>query len=819
MKIKTKLALNLVTVIVMIAAVSITSIVGMWFVKGKLFYLTERSTPFQVRTLDLQRVVQGVTADLVKVGAADSLNDFKTYKVEAEKSLAEVRTIEGGLKELSGGGDLETHKELSDTATELFGITEGRLQSVAEATAVGKDLSQKLTAAVKQLRELDAKIKSLQSSKNATFSTSFEKTKDITGAVRKLETFSAALKDLQLALSEMFRATGRKQVIVAKGKAATALSKIQQNDYLKTSKTVSSDDIQKLAAKLDEVQKAQLAMFEQPTDEKKNAFDTASRDLNERLSGVILATEQDSGLASEAYNYEVGKQGTAYTQSNSANAILTLNAELLAQGLAIEGQTARLFSLDTAQGLAATRDELHKCFNRIDSVEKSLTRQLQAAGAKNEEKTLRSVAGSLRTIQSAIFAEKTGIIAKLNNSVAMTEKSRAAMQKLREIVNKQSQKGRETITAASGEQAKAIGMVNRLVNISITVIAVIGIIAIVLGIAFGAWVYRSISKPLADLVRITDQVSDGDLRCTVDTSSKDEIGIVLASVGKMVANLHRIVASISDSTHRLASSSQQLSVTAVTLEQGAQEQSGQVERSAAAISEMSQTNIDVARNSAETSDTAAVMKKTAEDGHKTMFETVSELDKFAVSVQETASRVESLGQRSDEINHIVDLIKDVADQTNLLALNAAIEAARAGDQGRGFAVVADSVRQLAQRTTEATEEIGQTVRSMQSDVQVSVELMQYERNSVQHLVEMVRTTMGEIDQISGYVEKVASMVAQIAVATEQQSAVSADVSDSMEGLAGITKQLVHSLNDIKSESGDLSRLADELNRMAEWFKV
>jgi len=194
-------------------------------------------------------------------------------------------------------------------------------------------------------------------------------------------------------------------------------------------------------------------------------------------------------------------------------------------------------------------------------------------------------------------------------------------------------------------------------------------------------------------------VAEGDLRGTMTTSSMDEIGIVQASVGKMVGNLHRIVASISISTHQLASSSSELSETAVSLEQGAREQSTQVEQAAAAITEMSQTNTDVANNSAKTSDSAAIMKKTAEHGRQTMDETVAEFNNFAESVQESATRIEALGQRSDEISNVVELIKDVADQTNLLALNAAIEAARAGEHGRGVAIVADNVRQLARRTT------------------------------------------------------------------------------------------------------------------------
>ncbi len=817
MTIKTKLTWNVIAVLIIIGAVAATSVIGMGFVKSKLFYLTERSTPFQLRTVEFQRTIQGTTADLVNVSASTNVEEYKTYRTEAEKSLSEVKSIQDALEALSGGAKMETHNELSRIAKELFDITEGRLNAEEDAGTANKTITKKLKEASNRLKELDTKIKGLQLNRSAAFVTSLEDTKGISSKLRNIELLKATLKDLQLAVFEIQKAQDKKTVIIARGKINSAINKALQNEYSKDSKTIYSD-VKTLGEKIEELTKLQTAILGQANEETKNRFEAINKEVSEKLSALLLTIEQEVVSASDRYGVETKKQGGVFTQANIATNVMAGNSELILLGLSVEGLTARLFTVNSLKEVDVVDAEIKKIYEKIDSTGKSLEKFLLKLDAREEIKILHNTQSALSSVRSLLFA-KDGIIAKIRHQISMKEKALQATERLREIVLKQAAKGKETVTTAQGEQEKAIGTVNKMVRFSTILIIAIGIGAIVFGIAFGTWVYRSVSKPLNELIWGAEQIAQGNLTCSKDEHSKDEIGMVQQSMCKMVENLRDIVGKVKTSTGTLASSSEELSATSTTLEKGSNEQSMQIEQSATAMTEMSQTTLDVAKSASHTAETAQKMKKIALQGKGAMHITVQELQKFANTINESSKKVESLGKKSEEINDIISLIKEIADQTNLLALNAAIEAARAGEHGRGFAVVADSVRQLAERTTAATDDIANTVMTMQTEVKDSVNSMKDNRDSVGKVIGNVDSTLKSIDEIVTYVEQVADMVQRIAAATEEQSSASEEVSHNMESIAVITRQLSNSIVEIKRASEDLSRLATELNSTAGWFRV
>src|SRR5205085_10849113 len=177
--------------------------------------------------------------------------------------------------------------------------------------------------------------------------------------------------------------------------------------------------------------------------------------------------------------------------------------------------------------------------------------------------------------------------------------------------------------------------------------------------------------------------------------------------------------------------------------------------------EMSATVLQVSDNSNKAADASRKAAETARHGGTIVDETLGKMRVIAGSVSGTAKKMEELGKSSDQIGHIIGVIDDIADQTNLLALNAAIEAARAGEQGRGFAVVADEVRKLAERTTTATKEIAQMIKSIQDETKVAVTAMEEGTKQVEDGVKTTSQAGDALKEIIQMSEQVGEMITHI----------------------------------------------------------
>ncbi len=816
MKIRTKLTFNILLTIIVVGAVVATSIFGMLFIKNKLSYLTQKSTPYQMRTVEFQREMQGCVTDLVKVNAARNEAEYKSSHAEAEKTLESVKDSQGRLEEMSGS-KMDASNELNMIARELFDAASARIATDNAATEANIKVSQRMKESSARLKELDKRIRNLQSNRSNAFATAMDDTGQFSGKLRSIEELRNLVKDLQLIAITIQTAQKSTTVLIAKGKINSLLGRITKNDYHKSNKSIAADT-KAVTDKMDEFIKLQSAALTQKDDDSKSKATEAGKELSEKLNSLYLALDQETTLASEKVVIETNRQGSIYGQSNAANSILLANSELVALGLMVEGQTTRLFTLEAIAAIDKLDPEIRSLFTRINERAKAVGSALTKLGAKEELKILKSAVTSLTTINNELYAAD-GIVATLKKHLNATEQAIKAGDKLRVIVLKQAEKGKETVTAARGEQEKAIGSVNNMVKSSITLLIAIGIAAAVIGVLFGVWVFRSISKPLGQLIQVSDSVAGGNLHISDIRHSNDEFGQVQISMGKMVENLREMVGRISDSTTTVATSADGLSVTATQLEGNSSHQTIQIEQSVTSMNEMTQSIHDVSRNAHHTSESAGKMKQIALDGREALDATSRELFAFAEVVKQSVGQIEALGSKSDSINNVVDIIKDISDQTNLLALNASIEAARAGEMGRGFAVVADSVRQLARRSRESADEIAATVKSMQNEVQSSVSSMKSEREAIEKIVGRVDGSQKAMLEIVACVEQVFDMVQTIATSTEEQSATSEDINRTMHAINDVTRQVSASVNDIKDTSAGFARLADDLRQMVGWFRL
>jgi methyl-accepting chemotaxis protein len=195
------------------------------------------------------------------------------------------------------------------------------------------------------------------------------------------------------------------------------------------------------------------------------------------------------------------------------------------------------------------------------------------------------------------------------------------------------------------------------------------------------------------------------------------------------------------------------------------------------------------------------------------------MDNIAEKVRSSAVTIESLGQRGNQIGEIIATIQDIADQTNLLALNAAIEAARAGEMGRGFAVVADEVRRLAERTTEATGEIGSMIKGIQDETQNAVRSMDEGVRQVETGSQKAAASGEALQEILGQIASLNMQISQIATAAEEQTATTNEINNSVQRMTDEVRTTAHGAQDATNAAAQLSNLAVGLEQLVGQFKL
>ncbi len=328
---------------------------------------------------------------------------------------------------------------------------------------------------------------------------------------------------------------------------------------------------------------------------------------------------------------------------------------------------------------------------------------------------------------------------------------------------------------------------------------------------------------LADSVDIMlyemEKFKSGDLTINLKSEKDDEIRKLYDGFNQAALNIRKMIKKVSESVETTASAATQISSSSEELAAGAQEQSAQSSEVAAAVEEMTRTIVDSSRSASKTADVAMGNGELAKEGGEIVHKTVSKIRQIAEVVSKSAMTVQRLGSSSEQIGEIVLVINDIADQTNLLALNAAIEAARAGEQGRGFAVVADEVRKLAERTTQATKQIGDMIRTIQVETRDAVEAMKRGTSEVDEGITLADKAGEALQRIVAGTQGLKDMINQIAAASEEQSSTSEQISKNVEAISSVSAESAQGISQIARSADDLNRLAENLRNLVSEFKI
>jgi len=320
------------------------------------------------------------------------------------------------------------------------------------------------------------------------------------------------------------------------------------------------------------------------------------------------------------------------------------------------------------------------------------------------------------------------------------------------------------------------------------------------------------------LMNELQEVADGDLTVQA-TVSEDITGAIADSVNYTVEELRGLVGRVTKTAEQVTSASNDAQGVSNNLLEASEQQSREITDAGQVVLTMAAEITDVSRSANESAEVARQSVAAAEQGAHAVEDAIKGMNEIREQIQETSKRIKRLGESSQEIGEITELISDITEQTNVLALNAAIQAASAGEAGRGFSVVAEEVQRLAERSAEATKQIGALVRTIQTDTHDAVAAME---KSTQGVVEGARlsdaagTALSEIRSVSN---RLAELIQGISLATEQQATSANGVAQNIQHILTITEQTQNGTQQTADSIKQLSLLAEELKNSVSRFRV
>ena len=355
----------------------------------------------------------------------------------------------------------------------------------------------------------------------------------------------------------------------------------------------------------------------------------------------------------------------------------------------------------------------------------------------------------------------------------------------------------------------------------ITGMTLIGLLIAGLGLLVIWLVARGIARPLKQMVVMLDDIAqgEGDLTRRLHSDRADELGSIAKGFNTFLSKLQAMIGQVVTSVQSVSDSSEHTADIAIRTHQGVHRQMVEIDQVATAVHEMTATAQDVARNATQAAQAASHADEAASQGMRIVHETSGSIGALAEEIGRAVAVVQTLAKDSENIHAILTTIRGIAEQTNLLALNAAIEAARAGEQGRGFAVVADEVRNLAQKTQQATEEIQTMIQQLQQGTHDVVRVMEDSQHKTDASVEHATQAAAALQSITQAVSVINDMNTQIASAAEEQSAVAEDINRNVISIGQVANEVAGGADESSAASAQLTKLAEQQRRLINQFKV
>lgn len=332
---------------------------------------------------------------------------------------------------------------------------------------------------------------------------------------------------------------------------------------------------------------------------------------------------------------------------------------------------------------------------------------------------------------------------------------------------------------------------------------------------------RLIVTPLNRVRAVMQQVEqNADLAIEVrGVQSNDEIGALSTAFNNMLSRFRGSMQQVAGMTHQLKDAAESISKSSGSTVTAVQTQQAGTETVVSAMQQVESNAYEVKSYAESASEASSSANEQAKLGAEMTTTAIAAISRLTGEIEQASQVISKVGNYSNEVGTVLDVITAIAEQTNLLALNAAIEAARAGEAGRGFAVVADEVRSLATRTHQSTQEVHQTIEQLQHEVAEAVEVMKRAQESTHSSVSEVEKVANSLREIADAVAGINNLNAQMTLSAQQQESASAEVNRSVKEIGSIAEGTSAEAQESVAVSDDLLKLAVDLEKMVDQFKL
>jgi len=331
-------------------------------------------------------------------------------------------------------------------------------------------------------------------------------------------------------------------------------------------------------------------------------------------------------------------------------------------------------------------------------------------------------------------------------------------------------------------------------------------------------VQGTLQRSVNQFLTVISQVARGDLTLRAKATN-DTFGNVAEALNSMLDNFTQVLERASKAANDVSTSANEILVASEQMASGATQQDQEITNTSSAVEELTVSMKQVSNNAEASAEAARRALEAAEQGNRSVRDTLEGMQRIRASVQATGKKIKSLGDRSLEISEIINVINDITEQTNLLALNAAIEAARAGEAGRGFAVVADEVRKLAEHSRSATKDIAALIKAIQAETSEAVVVMEEGTKEVEVGARLADQAGKALEAISTVVRQSAELVQEISLASKQQVRGTEGVANAMQIISNITRQTSQGARQTTLTVEHMVKLSEQLNEVLSQFRI